>query len=75
MAAQQNVLAAVKSGPMVLVAGAASVFCSAAMVGIISRIGKGKDGGEAPEPYIEDAALGGPSGPLPTEPPASRRAS
>jgi hypothetical protein len=78
MAAQQNVLAAIKSGPMVLVAGAGSVFCSAAMVAIISRMGKGKSGsgGTAPEPYIENAAITGPSGPLPSDPPgsATRRA-
>jgi malonate transporter MadL subunit len=74
MAAQQNVLAAIKSGPVVLVAGACSVFSSAAVVMMISRMGKGRRGGSAPEPYIENAAITGPSGPLPDSLPASRRA-
>jgi malonate transporter MadL subunit len=68
MAAQQNVLAAIKSGPMVLVAGAGSVISCAAVVAFISRLDKGRsDRGGVPKPFIEDAAITGPSGPLPVD--------
>ncbi len=43
MAAKQNVLAAVKGGPVALLAGALAVIVSCALVPVISRIGDSGD--------------------------------
>jgi malonate transporter MadL subunit len=40
MAASQNVLAAIKGGPVAMVAGVGVVLCSFAMVPLISRLGR-----------------------------------
>jgi malonate transporter MadL subunit len=71
MAAQQNVLAAAHGGPMVIIAAFACVFVCGAVVALISRFDRGNTGsdGPPPDPFIEDAAIAGPSGPLPVDPP------
>lgn len=76
MAADQNVLSAVKSGPMVLVAGAGSVLSCGIMVAIINRLDKGNSGDweSPPDVFIEDAAIKGPSGPLPDDLPYGKSA-
>lgn len=58
MAAQQNVLGAIKGGPMVFIAGTTGVIASFALVPLISRIGRttvpsapdSKPGGRKEEP-------------------------
>jgi len=45
MAAQQNVLGAIKGGPLALLAGVSGVALSFAMVPLIGRIGRPKDPG------------------------------
>ncbi len=45
MAAQQNVLGAIKGGPLALIAGASGVALSFALVPLIGRIGRPKDSG------------------------------
>jgi malonate transporter MadL subunit len=75
MAADQNVLSAVKSGPMVLVAGAASVVSCGLVVAIINRLDKGNrdDTWESPpDVFIDGAAITGPSGPLPGDLPSGK---
>jgi malonate transporter MadL subunit len=71
MAAQQNVLSAARGGPMVVIIALACVFVCGAVVALISRFDRGgaNDGGPAPDPFIADAAIAGPSGPLPVDPP------
>ena len=58
MAAQQNVVAAVKSGPLVLITGAVTVALCFACVAIISRIGPRS----APLPPEGDVISGDPDG-------------
>ncbi len=48
MAAKQNVLAAVKGGPVALLAGALAVIVSCALVPVISRIGDSGDVEDGP---------------------------
>jgi malonate transporter MadL subunit len=69
MAADLNVFSASKSGPMVLMAGAASVLSCAIVVAIISRLDKGNSAKWEPPPdvFIDGAAINGPSGPLPDD--------
>lgn len=43
MAAQQNVVAALKGGPVAVLAGTAAVVVSFALVPVISRIGQGRE--------------------------------
>lgn len=43
MAAQQNVVAALKGGPLALIAGVAATAASVALVPVIAKIGQGKD--------------------------------
>lgn len=43
MAAQQNVVAALKGGPVAVLAGTAAVVVSLALVPVISRIGQGRE--------------------------------
>jgi malonate transporter MadL subunit len=50
MAAQQNVVAAVRGGPMVLVVGVGAVALSFACVPLLSRIGAGADADRDAEP-------------------------
>lgn len=47
MAAQQNVVAAARGGPMVLVVGVVAVALSFGCVPLLSRIGAGRDAGPA----------------------------
>jgi hypothetical protein len=56
---------------MVLIAAFATVIVCGAVVALISRFDRGAadDGGPAPDPFIENAAIAGPSGPLPVDPP------
>jgi malonate transporter MadL subunit len=71
MAAQQNVLAAAHGGPLVIITAFACVFVCGAVVALISRFDRGntQSDGPPPDPFIEDAAIAGPSGPLPVDPP------
>ncbi len=51
MAAQQNVVGALKGGPLAIIAGVSGVALSFALVPVIARIGQPKKPGEKPTPH------------------------